>query len=173
MAEGEFNQNLEKTLSEMEIDGNFKKAAEAPPAPESAPEKALERVRPAFEIKEEVVRPPVMPKKPLPASAQTVAEPLPKSQLQHQVEGVLEEGMASVYLKLSPEKRAEFKKAGEETALKITKMLQQAVLKIKEVFHLIFKWLKIIPGASKYFLEQEAKIKSDRILALKKRMEKK
>jgi len=28
-------------------------------------------------------------------------------------------------------------------------------------------WLKILPGVNKFFLEQEAKIKTDKILALK------
>jgi hypothetical protein len=34
----------------------------------------------------------------------------------------------------------------------------------KKIFVLIRAWLKIIPGVNRFFLEQEAKIKTDKIL---------
>jgi len=39
-------------------------------------------------------------------------------------------------------------------------------IKARKVLHLIRDWLKIIPGINKYFLEQEAKIKTDKIIEL-------
>lgn len=165
------DRNLVKALEEMEIDSG-QEVLEVPPAPEALPEKVFEKTPAPFEIREEIIKPPPLPKPTSPSLPAAPTVILPKSQLHLAVEGILEEGLGDVYFKLPPEKREEFKKAGEVTSLKITQMLQHATWKIKEIFHLILKWLRIIPGVNKYFLEQEAKIKSDRILALKKRMEK-
>ena len=51
---------------------------------------------------------------------------------------------------------------------KMPKGVKGEKVKVKEIVKLIIEWLKIIPGASRYFLEQEAKIKTDKILKLKK-----
>ena len=37
-----------------------------------------------------------------------------------------------------------------------------------KIIDVIKKWLSIIPGINKFFLEQEAKIKTDKIMELKK-----
>ncbi|PIT90448.1 MAG: hypothetical protein COU22_02120 [Candidatus Komeilibacteria bacterium CG10_big_fil_rev_8_21_14_0_10_41_13] len=108
-----------------------------------------------------------------PTSASTVQiarVPVIQDPLYSQIEGILSDGLADVYNSLTPEKKQEFKKAGEETSSKITILLRSAKFKVKEVFRLIFQWLKIIPGVNKYYLEQEAKIKADQILFLKKRI---
>ncbi len=86
-----------------------------------------------------------------------------------QIESVLETGLAEVYSKMPPEKQKEFRKAGEETATKISQLLGAAKIKTQKIFELIINWLKIIPGVNRFFLEQEAKIKADRILGLKNR----
>ncbi|MCX6785979.1 MAG: hypothetical protein NTZ18_03975 [Candidatus Komeilibacteria bacterium] len=93
-------------------------------------------------------------------------------QLTRQVESILAEDLEEAYAKMPRAKQQEFKTQGEETARKIAKLLISAKVKVKEIFLLIFKWLRIIPGVNKYFLEQEAKIKADRLLALKERMQK-
>ena len=41
-------------------------------------------------------------------------------------------------------------------------------VKVKRVLELIYEWLKTIPGVNKFFLEQEAKIKTDEIMELEK-----
>ena len=56
---------------------------------------------------------------------------------------------------------------GEETASKIAQLLEAAKVKTRKIFDLIVKWLRIIPGINRFFLEQEAKIKADKILRLK------
>ena len=38
--------------------------------------------------------------------------------------------------------------------------------KAKKIFQLILEWLKLLPGINRFFLEQEAKIKTDRIIHL-------
>jgi len=91
----------------------------------------------------------------------------PAAKLQKQVENVLAEGMQDIYLSLAPAKRKEFKKAGEETAKKISRLLARAKINIGEIIKLIKKWLSLIPGLNKYFLEQAAKIKADEIVKIK------
>ncbi len=83
------------------------------------------------------------------------------------VERTLESGLEEIYIGLDPEKQREFRTKGEETAEKINSLLDSAKLKFKTVVELIRKWLLIIPGLNKFFLEKEAKIKADEILKLR------
>ena len=69
-----------------------------------------------------------------------------------------------MYLSMSPDKQMEFKEKGEVTATKIREIVSSAKVNAKKVFHLIRDWLKIIPGVNRFFLEQEAKLKTDKIL---------
>lgn len=84
------------------------------------------------------------------------------------IEYILEEGMEEFFLKMSPDKQQEFKIAGEQTAKEINKLLHMAKISVRKIISLIKKWLVLIPGINKFFLEQEAKIKVDEILKLKK-----
>ena len=43
-------------------------------------------------------------------------------------------------------------------------MVRAYKVKVRDVVHLIREWLLVIPGVNAFFLEQEAKIKTDRIL---------
>ncbi len=88
-----------------------------------------------------------------------------------QVEKVLEEGLGDVYRELTPLQQQEFKIAGEKTAFAIRALLKGTHVKVKKIFLLIVEWLKILPGVNRFFLEQEAKIKADKIIALKDRMD--
>lgn len=85
-----------------------------------------------------------------------------------QIEDFLSDGLDDIYLSLPPEKQSEFRQVGEETAKKINKLLESTKINIGKIISLIRKWLLIIPGVNKYFLEQEVKIKSDEIMKLKK-----
>lgn len=91
----------------------------------------------------------------------------PSTKRQKQVENVLAEGMEEIYLSLTPEKKQEFKIKGEQTAKKINQLLAKAKINIGEIIKLIKKWLSLIPGMNKYFLEKEAKIKADEIIKIK------
>ena len=84
------------------------------------------------------------------------------------IENILSEDIYDIYAQLSAIKQQAFKKKGEETAVKIKNILKQTSVKIHEVFELIKEWLKTLPKISIYFLEQEAKIKTDKVLQLKK-----
>jgi hypothetical protein len=92
---------------------------------------------------------------------------VPQAKRQKQIENVLARGLREIYLNLTPEKQQAFKLVGEETARKINQLLAKTKVKIGAIIKLIKKWLSLIPGVNKYFLEQEAKIKADEIMNIK------
>ncbi|QQG52811.1 MAG: hypothetical protein HY931_01075 [Candidatus Falkowbacteria bacterium] len=90
-----------------------------------------------------------------------------QKQRAQEIDNILSEGLHDVFLKMDAPRQKEFKRVGEETALKIAVMMEKGKFKISKIIELIKKWLKIIPGVNKFFLEQEAKIKADKIMRLK------
>lgn len=86
---------------------------------------------------------------------------------QKKVEKILEIDLAAIYNGLTPEKKIEFKAAGERAAREITGLLAEATLQVKKIIEIIINWLKIVPGINMFFIEQEAKIKTDEIIKLK------
>lgn len=96
----------------------------------------------------------------------TVTQVVTKDLIDSQVEELLSDDLLGLYSELPPATQAEFKAKGEEVASKIQQMIKGARVVAKEVLDLIVSWLRIIPGVNKFFLEQEAKIKTDKILAL-------
>src|SRR3989338_1249463 len=82
------------------------------------------------------------------------------------VEKILEKDLSNAYRRLSPIAQQEFKLKGEQTARSIRTLLNSTKLKVRKIFHLILQCLKILPGINRFFLEQEAKIKTDRIILL-------
>lgn len=83
------------------------------------------------------------------------------------IEKIMEEDLKDAYQELTPIQKQEFKIKGEETANEIRTLLTRTHVKVKNIFKLILGWLKMLPGINKFFLEQEAKIKTDKILAIK------
>lgn len=105
---------------------------------------------------------------PPPPAPVAVAPAAPaKDPVTAQIEEVLAEDLTDAFLNMTPETQAQFKQKGEETAGKIREMIEQAKTNARKIFDLIRDWLKLIPGVNKFFLEQEAKIKTDKILRLK------
>ncbi len=103
-------------------------------------------------------------------SAQTMsaAKPMAASDqiILAKVEAVLATGLDSIFLDMDPIKQQEFKAKGEETAKKITALLNSAKATVAKLIDLIIDWLKIIPKVNRHFLEQEAKIKADEIWSM-------
>ena len=89
------------------------------------------------------------------------------------IEKILESGLADQYAKLSPIAKQEFKIKGEETSIKIKELLEDTHVKVKKILQLIIEWLKVLPGLNKFFLEQEAKIKTDNLVELHRIQQKK
>lgn len=98
----------------------------------------------------------------------TLVQPRVRDEITLKVEHIMEEGLADAYRALTPLQQQEFKIKGEETAWKIRDLLRETHVKIKKIFRLLIEWLKILPGINRFFLEQEAKIKADRIISLHK-----
>ena len=99
----------------------------------------------------------------VPAAQQLVA-PDPRAGVLKQVEGLLSDGLKELYMSLPEARRAAFKATGEVVANKITDMIMYGKAKVKEIWKLIGEWLRVVPGVNKYFLEQEIKIKTDKIM---------
>ncbi|MFA5109684.1 MAG: hypothetical protein WC458_04040 [Patescibacteria group bacterium] len=83
------------------------------------------------------------------------------------IDDILAEGLNEIFLKMKPEERKEFQRRGEETVVKINELLSRTKVKVNKILNLIRRWLKLIPGINKFFLEQEAKIKTDKIIRIK------
>ncbi|MFZ5364573.1 MAG: hypothetical protein ACOZAG_03780 [Patescibacteria group bacterium] len=106
-------------------------------------------------------------KKPLVAAVvRPVTETPAKSEALVRIEKILEEDLESFYFSMPQEKQEIFKEKGEETATKIEKMMETGKVVARKILKLIRAWLKFIPGVNKFFLEQEAKIKTDKLVAL-------
>lgn len=109
------------------------------------------------------------PVKKAPAKAQPEAGPdlvKEKSETFKQIEDILSEGLEQTYQELPDDLKKEFREKGEETASKIEELVSQAKVVVHKIVDLIKAWLSIIPGVNRFFLEQETKIKTERILGL-------
>lgn len=84
------------------------------------------------------------------------------------VEKIMEEGLADAFAEMTGIQKQEFKIKGEKTAMEIRNYLRGSKVKMKKIFQLLIDWLKLLPGVNRFFLEQEAKIKADKIISLKK-----
>lgn len=104
------------------------------------------------------------------ADKAAVAAPLPpvKSQSLIQIENILAEDLQDTFYQMDPDARERFKAEGEKTASKIEALLLTGKGKVGTIFKLIIKWLKLIPGVNKFFIRQEAKIKTSKIINLGK-----
>ncbi|MDP2736940.1 MAG: hypothetical protein Q8O59_04160 [bacterium] len=129
----------------------------------------MEKIRNIEQARKNVINEIDQMENPAPATviAPTAGIIAPTAKRQKQVENVLAQGMTEIYLSLMPEKRLKFKAEGEKTAKKINRLLAKTKIDIGEIIKLIKKWLSLIPGLNKYFLEQEAKIKADELIKLK------
>lgn len=96
-------------------------------------------------------------------TASSVPVSFSKDVLTEQVESILEDGLGELYRSMTPEQQGMFRAKGESVAQAIRLMIETAHFSFKKVVKLIEEWLRMIPGVNKFFLEQEAKIKADRL----------
>ncbi len=92
--------------------------------------------------------------------------PIAKDALTHQIEKILEDDLAEMYFQMPAETQVKFKTEGEHVTATIRQILKSGIVKMKKVLSLILDWLRIIPGVNRFFIEKEAKIKAEKILAL-------
>jgi hypothetical protein len=89
-----------------------------------------------------------------------------KDELTKEIEDVLAEDLGDIYKNLPPEKQQKFKEEGEKTATMIKQMIETGKFHGRKLVHMIIRWLKLIPGVNKFFLEQESKIKADKLIEI-------
>ena len=87
---------------------------------------------------------------------------------QREIDQILSDGLEDIFMNMNSAEKKKFRDEGEKTVLMISELLKEAKVKVSKIVELIKRWLKIIPGVNRYFLEQEAKIKADKIVKLKK-----
>lgn len=85
-----------------------------------------------------------------------------------EIENVLADGLDDLYLGMDQPSQERFKKAGEEAGRSIDNLISKGRGTAKKIVEIIKKWLSLIPGINKFFLEQEAKIKADKIMNFQK-----
>lgn len=133
------------------------------------PEQAVETA-PAAASFEAPVPAPEQPLAPAPPVPQPAAAPPPtpagKDAAQVGVERVLEEGLAEVYKKMDAHQQRKFSHEGDRVASALAEMVRRAKVRAREALDLITRWLRLIPGVNAFYLAQEAKLKTDKIIAL-------
>lgn len=106
------------------------------------------------------------------ASDGTTTQQVVKSETRLQVEKILEEDLVDVYKTMDAKQQQAFKEKGKEVATNIEILVETLKTRAKIVLGYIRDWLSIIPGVNKFFLEQESKIKTDRIMDLARKRRK-
>lgn len=149
-----------------------KAAGESGPVQQERAESSAERV-----VEVAAPRPSQrVPVRVTPVAAAPVATPRAalsgKSETLQNIESIMEERLKDVYKAMPPDAKAEFRAKGEVTAKEIETLMYKVKLQTKRIFQLLFDWLKVIPGVNKFFLEQEAKLKTDELIRLKQELEK-
>lgn len=87
-----------------------------------------------------------------------------------EIDAYLSDGLGETFLAMTPIKQKEFKEEGEKTAKKINILLDSTKINLGKIVELIRRWLKLITGVNRFFLDQEAKIKADKIIDLKNKI---
>lgn len=150
----------------LETDGEEATSLEVSPV--EADERAHERLPETRDsILVEADAPPVVVP-PVATQGQAEVQSVRKDEVTIEVQEILQEGLGDTFRSMTPEDRERFRAKGEEVATEIAEMVRQASVQAKRVIMLIRDWLLTIPGVNKFFLEQEAKIKTDQILELER-----
>lgn len=87
-----------------------------------------------------------------------------------QIDAYLSDGLGETFLAMTPDKQKVFKEEGEATAKKINVLLDATKVNVGKIIDLIKKWLRLITGINRFFLDQEAKIKADKIVKMKNKL---
>ncbi len=99
-------------------------------------------------------------------SDQVMTDDVGKSALQVKYEELMADGLETAYMSMTPVQQEKFRIKGEQVAKAIEDLTVKLKLTARKVLHLLRAWLKLIPGVNKYFLEQEAKLKTDEIMKM-------
>lgn len=89
---------------------------------------------------------------------------------EQEIDAFLSDGLSETFLAMSPDKQKIFKDEGEKTAKKINVLLDATKINLNKIVDLIRRWLSLITGVNRFFLDQEAKIKADKIIKIKNKI---
>ena len=89
---------------------------------------------------------------------------------EQEIDAFLSDGLSETFLAMSPDKQKIFKEEGEKTAKKINILLDATKINLNKIVDLIRRWLSLITGVNRFFLDQEAKIKADKIIKIKNKI---
>lgn len=95
-----------------------------------------------------------------------VVQDVVKDDVTIEVEKILEYGLGDYIPDMPEEARERFLKKGGEVAAQLSVMVRTLNVQVSLVVGLIKEWLLTIPGVNRYYIEQEAKIKTDQIVEL-------
>lgn len=98
------------------------------------------------------------------SSAASIVKTSPKDEVEVAVEKILEEDLGDLYSSLPASAKPLFKQKGEQVAQEISRMVRTLKIHARRVLQLIRDWLLTIPGVNRFFLEQQAKIKVDKLM---------
>lgn len=104
------------------------------------------------------------------ALASALEEPaeaaIPQDRFQKEIEGVLSEGLLENYQKMTPDAQKAFQASGEKAAEEIRQELLLRKINGRKVHDKIKDWMKQVPNLNPFFIEQAAKIRTDKLMAL-------
>lgn len=109
-----------------------------------------------------------------PAQNQAVAAPapaviaVPPDKVAEDVQKILEDGLEEAIVTMPEDAKQRFLQKGKEIGTIVSDMVRHYKVEVKRVLSMLKEWLTAIPGINKFFLEKEAKIKTDRILELER-----
>ncbi|MBP9762969.1 hypothetical protein KBD34_05145 [Patescibacteria group bacterium] len=109
-----------------------------------------------------------------PADDQLAATPaapaiaIPPDKVAEDVDTILKDGLEEAVAAMPEDAKQRFWQKGKEIGALVADMVRHYKVEVKRVLHLLKEWLISIPGVNRFFLEQEAKIKTDRILDLER-----
>ena len=100
-----------------------------------------------------------------PVELQTLAVPLVQDDVVMMgIQAILRDNLGEATAAMPEEAKTRFWAKAQEIGVVVADMVRQYKVEVKRVLHLLVEWLHTIPGVNKFFLEQEAKLKTDRIL---------
>ncbi|MEK7606638.1 MAG: hypothetical protein AAB444_00335 [Patescibacteria group bacterium] len=159
-------------LKKERLGGEPTAESSAPKVPESAPplEAGVERGKERSSAQTfESAKPDILQKSIGSVPAPRVIPQAKKDPVQTEVERILAEDIEELFQALPKDRQEKFNTRGDEVAGEVFGMMARAKANAKKIFKLIRAWLMMIPGINRFFLEQEAKIKTDRLMALAER----
>lgn len=103
----------------------------------------------------------------------TVAVPaaviaVPPDKVAEDVQQILEDGLEEAIITMPEDAKQRFLEKGKQIGTIVSDMVRRYKVEVKRVLNMLKEWLTAIPGINKFFLEKEAKIKTDRILELER-----